>query len=121
MSHRPTFDPEVRERLYRTIRWIAEADGVNARERETLARLRDLLQLDPATAARLDEQRAGPPERIDDPEALRALCCLIAQVVAADGVLSPEERARAESLVPRLDLDAARLDQAIMDRLAPRH
>lgn len=117
MSDRPTFSPEIRERMYRAIHWVAQADGVSADEQRTLARLREALGLDAATAARLEGDDATPPERLDDPDAQRALCCVVAQVVAADRKLSPEERERVDSLQQRLGLDRDALEQAIQDRL----
>jgi tellurite resistance protein len=122
MSDRPDLSPELRERLYSTIYWVAQADGVSAEERVTLARLRDALGLDAAASGRLERETDGPPARIDDPAAQRALCCVVAQVVASDRKLSPAERERVDALQQRLGLDRAALEKAIQDRLmgAPR-
>lgn len=117
MSDRPTFSPEIRERLYRTIHWVAQADGVSAEEQRTLARLRESLGLDAATAARLEGDNKAAPEHIDDPAAQKALCCVVAQIVAADRKLSPAERERVDALEQRLGLDREVLEQAIQDRL----
>lgn len=117
MSDRPSLSPELRERLYSTIYWVAQADGVSAEERVTLARLRDALGLDAATSARLEREADGPPARLDDPAAQGALCCIVAQVVASDRKLSPGERERVDALQQRLGLDRAALEKAIQDRL----
>src|SRR5690606_5790761 len=118
-SDRESFSPEVCERLYRTVVWVAHADGVDAVERATLERLRERLGIDPERAAALERDLGGAPEHVDDPAAQRALCRMVAEVVAADGMLTAEEQARAEALVPAVGLDPGALRAAILDRLMP--
>lgn len=114
-----SFSPEIRERLYRTVVWVAHADGVDAAERATLERLRERLGIEPARAAALERELEGAPEQVGDPAAQRALCRMVAEVVAADGMLTAEEQARAEALVFAVGIDPGALRAAILDRLLP--
>ncbi len=117
---RPNLTPEDRLAIGRAMKWVASADGINAKERQVIDFVCEQLEVSPAELDELVPANVGKTPL--SAGAGEALVCILSRVVTADRVVTQEERRRLDLLADKLRLDRKALERAILDRLsgAPR-